>query len=528
MGDLQIVIAALFVSAAGLNAVANWLRVPYPIPLVIGGLLLGLVPGIPEIQLDPDLVLLVFLPPLLYAGAFFVDLRTLREDARVISLTAIGLVIATATAVAVIAHEVIHMPWALSFVLGAIVSPTDPAAATAVMRRVGAPRRLVNVLEGESLFNDATALVAYKVAVAAAVGAGVSVSHSALEFFVDAAGGIAIGLAVGWLVAEVRKRVNDVNTELTISLFSAYGAFVPADQLGVSGVLAVVTAGIYLGFRAPEIASPESRMQGFALWSVLTFLLNATLFILIGLQLPVIVDALGDRPAGQVVGYAAAACAAVVAVRFVWIFGTTYIIRAIDRRPSQRARRADWRFRVVASWSGMRGAVSLAAALALPLHTDAGAPLPDRDLIQFITFALILVTVVGEGLTLPLLIRRLNVVEDGSEEESEEIRARLVIARAALERVDELAGEEWTRDGTIERVRALYQFRQRRFKVRAGKLEDTDGIEEGSLAYQRLMHEIFAVQRRELVRLRNSREISAEVMRRVERELDLEESRLEV
>jgi CPA1 family monovalent cation:H+ antiporter len=326
----------------------------------------------------------------------------------------------------------------------------------------------------------------------------------------------------------VRKRIDDVNTELAISLFSAYGAFIPADQLGVSGVLAAVTAGIYLGFRAPEIASPESRMQGFAMWSVLTFLLNATLFILIGLQLPVIVGGLAGRPAGEVVGYAAAVCGAVVAARFVWNIFTTSLVRAIDRRASQRARRADWRSRLVWSWAGMRGAVSLAAALALPVHTDAGAPLPGRALIQFITFALILVTVVGEGLTLPFLIRSLGVVEDRDEEEDEEIRARLVIARAALERVDELEGEDWTRDPTVERVRNLYRFRQRRFKVRAGKIEDTDGIEEGSLAYQRMMHEIFSAQRRELVRLRNSRQISAEVMRRVERELDLEESRLEV
>ena len=228
------------------------------------------------------------------------------------------------------------------------------------------------------------------------------------------------------------------------------------------------------------------------------------------------------------IGYAAAVCGAVIGTRFAWIFVTTYVIRAIDRRPSQRERRASWRFRVVSGWAGMRGAVSLAAALALPIHTDAGAPLPGRELIQFITFALILVTVVGEGLTLPYLIRRLGVVDDGTEEEHEELRARLVIARAALDRVDELESEDWTRDGTLERVRNLYRYRRRRFKVRAGKLEDTDGIEEGSIAYQRLMHEIYAVQRQELVRLRNSREISGDVMRRVERELDLEESRLEV
>jgi monovalent cation/hydrogen antiporter len=528
VNELQIFLAALFISAAGLNAIANWLKVPYPIPLVIGGLVLGLLPEIPEIHLEPDLVLLVFLPPLLYASAFFADLRSLRSDARVITLNAVGLVLATAAAVAVIAHELIGLPWTMSFVLGAIVSPTDPVAATAVMRRVGAPRRIVNVLEGESLVNDATALVAYKVAVAVAVGESVTVGGTVLAFFGDVAGGVAIGFAVGWVIAEVRKRVSDVNTELTISLFSAYGAFIPADQLGVSGVLAVVTCGLVLGWRAPEIASLESRMQGYAMWSILTFLLNATLFILIGLQLPTIVDGLSGLPAGEVIGYAAAVCVTVIAMRFIWTNVMTAVIRTLDRRPSQRARRASWRVRVVASWAGMRGSVSLAAALALPLQTHAGDPLPGRDLIQFITFSLILVTVVGQGLTMPWLIRKLGVVEDGAEEENEEIKARLVIARAALDEVDELAQEDWTRDGTVDRLRALYEYRQRRFKARAGKIEDEDGIEEGSIAFQRMLHEIIAAQRRELVRLRNTGEISADVMRRVERELDLEEDRLEI
>jgi CPA1 family monovalent cation:H+ antiporter len=528
VSDLQIIIAALFVSAALLNAIANWLDVPYPIPLVLGGLVLGLVPGIPHPQLNPDLVLLVFLPPLLYSSAFFADLRALRADARTIALSAVGLVLVTTAAVAYIGHELIGLPWAMAFALGAIVSPTDPAAATAIMRRVGAPRRLVNILEGESLFNDATALVAFKVAVAAAVGESFSTGHTVLEFFRDAGGGIAIGLAVGWLIGTVRKRVTDINTELTISLFSAYGAFVPADQIGVSGVLAAVTCGVYLGFRAPEISSPESRMQADGLWSVLTFLLNAALFILIGLQLPVIVDGLAGRPASEVIGYAAAVCGTVIAVRFAFNFLVTFLIRLLDRRPSQLARRGTWRARIISGWAGMRGAVSLAAALALPLETHSGAPLPGRELIQFITFALILVTVVVQGLTLPWLIRRLGVVDDGTQEEKEELHARLVIARAALDRVEQLEAEDWTRDNTIERLRRLYEFRQRRFKIRAGKIEDEEGLEEGSMLYQRMMHEIYAAQRQALLGLRNSREISTEVARRVERELDLEESRLEV
>jgi CPA1 family monovalent cation:H+ antiporter len=528
VSDLQIVLAALFVSAAGLNALANWLDVPYPIPLVIGGLVLGLIPGIPNVQLDPKLVLLVFLPPLLYASAFFSDLRALRTDARVISLNAIGLVLATAAAVAALAHAVIGLPWAVAFAFGAIVAPTDPAAATAIMRRVGAPRRMVNVLEGESMFNDAVALVTFKVAVAAAVGGGVSAGDTVVAFFGDAFGGIAIGLIVGFVIAQVRKRVSDINTELTISLFSGYGAFIPANELGLSGVLAVVACGVYLGFRAPEIASPESRMQSDGLWTTLTFLLNAALFILIGLQLPVIVDGLHGRTAGEVIGDAAIVCAAVIVVRYAWSFTVTMLIRTLDRRPSQRARRSGWRNRVVGGWSGMRGAVSLAAALSLPLATHRGDPLPGRELIQFITFALILVTVLGQGLTLPWLIRRLGVVEDGGEEEREELQARLVIARAALTRLDEVENEEWPRPESVERARRLYRYRQRRFKIRAGKIEDEDGVEEGSLLYQRMMHEVFAAQRHALVRLRNDRVISSEVMRRVERELDLEEARLEV
>jgi Na+/H+ antiporter len=527
VGELEIVILSLFAAAAGLNALANWLDIPYPIPLVLGGLLLGVLPGMPEVELEPDLVLLIFLPPLLYSAAFFSDLRSLRADARVISLNAIGLVLATMVAVAVIAHEAVGIPSAMTFALGAIVSPTDPVAATSILRRVGAPRRLVNVLEGESLVNDASALVSYKVAVAAAVGGTFSAFDAGLEFIGAAAGGIAIGLAVGYLIAEIRRRLSDPTTEITISLFTGYAAFLPADELGLSGVLAAVTAGLYLGWLAPQLITPETRLMAYSVWEVLVFLLNAALFILIGLQLPVIVDGLSGWSAAEVVGYAALVSAAVIAVRVIWTQVLTMIIRAVDRRPSQVARRAPWQLRVVGNWAGMRGAVSLAAALALPLETDAGAPLPDRDLILFITFAVILVTVVGQGLTLPWLIRRLGVTEDGSEEAGEELKARLVIARAALERVEDLEGEEWTQDETVDRVRGLYEYRQRRFKVRAGKIEDEDGIEERSLAYQRLMHEIYAAQRAALLRLRNEREISAEVMRRVERELDLEESRLE-
>jgi monovalent cation/hydrogen antiporter len=523
----EIVLAALFVSVAGLNAIARWLSVPYPIPLVLGGVVLGLLPGIPEIELEPDLVLLIFLPPLLYAAAFFSDLRALRADLRAISLASIGLVLLTIVLVAVVGHEAIGLSWPLAFALGAIVSPTDPVAATAIMRQLGAPRRLVNVIEGESLVNDASALVAYRVAVAAAVGGSFSALDAGLEFVRSAVGGIAIGLVVAFVVAAIRRRLDDAPTEITISLLTGYAAFIPADELGLSGVLAAVTAGIYLGWQAPELITPQTRLQSTAVWEILVFILNATLFILIGLQLPVITEGLDAYTTGELVGYAALVCATVIGARFAYTFTMPYVIRALDRRPAQRERRMGARPRIVSAWAGMRGAVSLAAALALPVETHAGAPLPDRDLILFITFALILVTVVGQGLTLPYLIRRLGVLEDGAEEEAEEMRARWIAARAALGRLDELVVEDWTRDDTIERVRGLYEFRQRRVRVRAGKLDD-DGIEDRSLAYQRLMRELYTVQRRAVVELRNSGEISNDVMHRVERELDLEESRLEI
>jgi CPA1 family monovalent cation:H+ antiporter len=530
VGDAEVFLAGLFVLVAGLNVVALRLSIPYPIVLVLGGLAVGAIPGLPDIRLNPDLVLVIFLPPLLYSAGIFAELRALRDNLRPILLLSIGLVLATTVTVAVVAHEVIGLSWALAFALGAIVSPTDPIAATTIMRGLGVPRRLVNVIEGESLVNDASALVVYRVAVSAAVGGSFSASHASLELVAAALGGIAIGALVGFALVAVRRHVDDTTTQLTLSLLSGYAAFIPADLVGASGVLAVVTTGLLVGWHAPVLISPQTRLESNAMWRILIFLLNATLFMLIGLQLPVILDGVEGRSAGELAAYAAAVVAVVIATRIVWSFTVVYIIRALDRRPQQRLRRTPWQYRLISSWSGMRGAVSLAAALALPLETDAGAPLPDRDLILFITFALILVTIVGQGLTLPWLIRRLGVQEDGSEDEREEIRARLVAAEAALQCLDEVEAEGWAREDTVERMRGLYRFRQRRFKVRAGKIEDDEdgGIEDRSLAYQRLIHAVATAQREALVRLRNTGDISSDVMHRLERELDLEESRLEI
>jgi len=527
MHEAEILIAGLLVAVAGLSALARQLSLPYPIVLVMGGAAFGFIPGIPEIKLNPDVVLVLFLPPLLYGAAFFANLGDIRANLRSTALSAVGLVLVTMVAVAVVAHEVIpDMPWGAAFALGAIVSPTDPLAGAAIMRRLGVPRRIVSSVEGEGLFNDATALVAYRVAVVATVDGSFSLGHSVVRFFIAVAGGVAIGLAVGWIVAFIRERTEDPEVSITISLLSGYAAFIPADQLGVSGVLAAVTTGIYMGVRGPSIIPARTRLQGTYVWEILDFILNAALFVLVGLQVRTVIDGISTSSTQEIIGYAVAITAVVVGARLVWVNTMPYLIRALDRRPAQRLRRVGWRPRMVIAWSGMRGAVSLAAALALPLETDAGTPFPHRDLIIFLTFTVIFVTLVLQGLTLPALIRALDVTSDGAEE-AEEVRARLEATRAALDQIDALREEEWTRDETLDRMRAMYEYRQRRFKARAGKIED-DGYEDRSLAYQQAVQAVLAAQRSRLVALRNEGAISNEVMNRVVREFDLEETRLEI
>ncbi|HTE68042.1 MAG TPA: Na+/H+ antiporter [Actinomycetes bacterium] len=521
MHQIEPLLLALIVAVAGLSVLARSVGVPYPILLVLGGLVIGFVPGMPAVELPPELVLVVFLPPLLYWAGFFSSPRDLQSDLRAISTLAVGLVLATIGVVAVVAHAMVDgLPLAAAFALGAIVSPTDPLAATAIGRRLGVPRRMVNLLEGESLVNDATALVAYRIAVAAAVGGGFVAWQAGLRFVVGTAGGVAVGLAVGWLVAELRRRLDDPVTEIVVSLATGFAAYLPAERLELSGVLAAVTAGLYVGWRAPELASAPTRLLGFSFWEVLVYLLNAVLFILVGLQLHPILSGVSGHSVASLVGQAVLVSGVVIAVRVAWEFTVPYLIRLLDRRPAQVVRRMGARERLVLGWSGMRGAVSLAAALALPLD------FPQRDLLVFLTFAVILATLVVQGLTLPALIRRLRVRGDDAEER-EEVRARLAATDAALARLQELAGAEWTREDTVERLDGLYQFRRRRLKARAGIYED-EGFEDRSLAYQRLVRELLEAQRHAIVRLRNQGTISNDVMHRIERELDLEDTRLEI
>lgn len=507
-GREELVLLAILTAITVLTALAPVLRVPYPILLVLGGLALGFIPGVPELTLPPELVLVGVLPPLLYSAAFFTSLRDLRANFRPIGALAVGLVVATMVAVAVAAHYATDLSWAASFVLGAIVAPTDPIAATAIARRMGVPRRIVAIVEGESLINDATALVLYGTAVAAVATGSFSLWHAGFDFVLSVVGGIAIGLGVGLIIAFVRIRLDNIPAEILISLLSGYLAYIPAEALGVSGVLAAVTVGIYLGWRSPELSTPEMRMQTFAVWETLVFVVNVLLFTLVGMQLRPILDSLSGLSAGELIGDALVVVAVVMATRIAWVL--------VGRR----------RYPFIVGWMGMRGAVSLAAALALPLQTDAGAPFPGRDLIIFLAFAVILGTLVAQGLTLPKVIKFLTLEEDRSEEK-EDTKARIYAAEAALERLDELMDEDWVRPETAERLRGLYGFRRTRFLARFDA-EDDGEIERQSADFQRLRRELLEAERAAVVGLRRDGRISDDVMHRVERDLDLEDSRLDM
>jgi CPA1 family monovalent cation:H+ antiporter len=522
-----LVLLGLLAAGAGLLALAPLLKLPYPILLVVGGLALGFVPGMPHFSLSPNIVLVAILPPLLYSAAFFTSLRDLRTNMRPLSLLALGLVLTTTVSVAAVCHELIDgLSWPVCFVIGAIVAPTDAVAATAIAERLGIPRRLASIIEGESLVNDATALVAYRFAVAAVVTGSFSLWHASWRFVVDVVGGIAIGLAVGFVIRQVRRRLDHSPTEIAIALFSGWFAYLPAEAAGVSAVLAAVTVGVYVGWYTPELTTVQTRLQGDAVWEIVVFLLNALLFAMIGLQLRTILDGLSDFSTWALVRDGLIVSAAVIVTRFVWIYPATYVPRFLFRRVRERDPYPPLSAPTFLAWTGIRGAVSLAAALALPLKTSTGAPFPHRDLIVYLAFSVIFATLVLQGLTLPLVIRVLGLEDDGLAAK-EETKARIHAAEAALGRLEELAQESWVREDTAERMRGLYRFRQSRFRARFDD-EDDGAIEERSQGYQRLRRELLDAERQAVVELRRQGRIDDAVMNRVQRDLDLEDARLDV
>ena len=522
----EIQLLLLLASGAVLLLLAEPLRIPYPILLVVGGLILGFVPGLPDVALPPEVVLYGVLPPLIYSSAYGTGLRELRQNIRAISLLAIGLVFATTVSVAALAHYGLGFSWAPAFVLGAVVSPTDPLAASSIGRRLGVPRRPLAIIEGESLVNDGTALLLFRFAVVAVVTGAFSLTHAAASFVWTIVGGIGIGLAVGYVIRRVRRKLDNPPLEVTLAFLTGYFAFLPAAAAGASGVIAVVTAGVYMGWHTPELTTVETRLEGAGFWAIFNFATNALLFGLVGLQLNSILDALSGNSTRQLVEYAVAVGAVVIATRIVWVFPLTYLPRVLFRRIREHEPRTAWQKAAFVAWTGMRGAVTLAAALSIPLTTDAGGGFPHRDLIVFLAFCVVLATLVLQGLSLPLVIRVLDLEDDGLDAK-EEAKARIHAADAAIARLDELVDEGSVREDTAERLRGAYEFRKNRFRARFD--DGDDGvIEERSVSYQRARRELLEAERSAIVALRNEGRIADSVMHRLERDLDLEDSRLDV
>jgi Na+/H+ antiporter len=517
--DILTAVLATLVAIAILYEIARRIGVPYPTLLVLGGLGLAFVPALPRIQLEPDLVLFVFLPPLLFAAAVESPRRDLRANVGPLLRLSLGLVVFTMVLVAVVAHAVIpSLGWPAAFALGAIVAPTDALAATSVFRRLGAPRVVVTLIEGEALFNDATALVAYRAAVAAAVSGTFLLSDALGAFVVAAIGGIAIGAAVGLVAGAILRRLDDPPVEVAISLVIPFAAYLPADRLQLSGVLAAVAAGLVIGGRLGTILSPQSRVLWQSTWKMIGFIFNGFVFVLIGLALPDILSGLGGRSVPDILGLGALVCVVVVATRIVWVFAASLLPGSPRRVIARRDPRLAFRLTGVVSWAGLRGAVSLAAALALPVGFQ------ERNLIVLLTFMVILVTLVGQGLTLPFVLRK--AAWDGTEPDGDEPSiARAAAYQAGLEEI-ERARTEWPTHGPLlDRLESGLRDRTRHLAT-----EDPD--ETAERRQERIEHEaiqrgVIGAQRTAIIDLRDRGEINDLVLRAIEKELDLEELRME-
>ncbi|HEU4393386.1 MAG TPA: Na+/H+ antiporter [Solirubrobacterales bacterium] len=504
-------ILVLMLAATLLVRLADYGKVPAPIVLVLGGLAIAFLPGLPEVELDPDTIFLVFLPPLVFSAGWRSSPRELRTVIRPLGLLSVLLVFVTAAAVALAAHALVPgLGWAEAAVLGAVLAPTDAVAAIAIFRRIGGPDRVRLLVEGESMINDGTALVLYRIAIGVATGGAFALGDAALEFVAVSAGGILVGLLVGALSIVVIRRQTDASLVVVLTVLTAYGAYIGAEELGVSGILAAVAAGLYGGYQSPRAVDAATRLSSVAFWNVLIFTLEMTLFVLLGLQLPGVVEEIEASSSGiaELLGPIAAIAAVSIAVRLAFVFAMG---------PSAGETLGE---RFAVGWSGMRGAVSLAAALAIPLSVSG------RPQIIFITFALILITLVGQGLSLPFVIRELRL-EEPRRWSDEEAVARMEAAQAALDLIDEIENEGRASESQLQRLRDLYRARFRMCQqVLGGEDPDVIAREQRLADYGGLRRELIGVEREVLLQLRGQERLRNLTMRQIERDLDLEEARI--
>src|SRR5262245_8288177 len=468
---VQIAVLLLAVLATVALA-ARRLDLPPAILLVVAGGALALVPGRPRVQLVPQLVLLLVLPPLIFSAGVAMSWREFRFNLRPIALLAIGCVVFTTVAVAAVAHALLAAPWAAAFVLGAIISPPDVVAPLAIARRLGLPRRLLVILEGEGLANDATALILYRFAIAAVSTGAFAVGPALATFGAIFVGEIAFRLAVGWVMLRLRFLAADPRVEITLSLLTPYIAYWAPEHLGGSGVLATVVAGLYTSYHGPRLITAATRLQGVFFWGLFTYLIEGMVFLLTGLQARTLVDRIGHFGAGELIGSAALVCAVVILARFAWVFPATYLPRWLSPSLARRDPSPPWQPVFLIGFTGIRGIVSLAAALAIPLATASGEPFPDRDLILFLTFAVIIVTLIGQGLALPRVIRWLGLAVQGREERrieaADEIASRRLTIAAGLRRIDELASTAELPAQIVAPMRTYHLERLRQLDYRVG------------------------------------------------------------
>lgn len=522
---VEIVFLLLLLFVAGFGALACRLKTPYPIVLVIAGLLLSFAPGIPKITLNPDIVFFVVLPPLLYAAAWQISWREFSYNLVSIFSLAFGLIIFTVSVVAQVAQWFLPgFDWRMGFALGAIVAPTDAIAATSIARRIGLPKRIVDVLEGESLVNDATALLALEFGVAMLVrGESPTMFSGLVRLAYLATGGIAVGLMIGLIVNWIERHIDDGPIEIALSLLTPYAAYLAADSIQTSGVLAVVVCGLYLSRRSSDFFSPEVRLQATAVWDSLTFIINGLVFIFIGLQLPYALAEVRDHNLRALLIYGALFSGLLILLRLIWMFLGAQISYFIRRRAlHQREPTPPARQIFVVGWTGMRGVISLAAAIALPHTLANGAPFEQRHLIIFLTFSVILVTLVLQGLSLAPLTRALGLAGIAGQNIEEEEEARRVILETALKSLDEIRKSEKADFARVFDDLELHY----RGRLATLKEKEADAHSARYARYVELSRELLQVERRTAIRLRNERRINDELLRRLEREMDLAEARL--
>jgi len=524
--EIEIVLL-LLIAIAAVGVVAKRSNIPPAILMVLTGVMLALVPGLPQVRLAPELVLLLVLPPLIYSSAVAMSWREFRFNLRPISLLAIGCVVFTTVTAAAVTHWLLGLSWSVGFTLGAIVSPPDAVAPLSVARRMRLPKRILVVLEGEGLANDATALILYRFAIVAVSAGTFSLGTAAGEFALIIVGEVLWGIAAGWLMLRLRRWVADAQIEIVLSILTPYVAYWPPEHLGGSGVLATVVTGLFVSWNGSSMISASTRLQGIFFWDVLVYVIEGGVFLMTGLQARTLTGNLGNYSFSVLAGSAAVVCIVVILARFVWVFPATYLPRWLFSGIARSDPSPPWQWAFVLGFTGVRGVVSLAAALAIPLVTDSGQLFPDRDLILFLTFCVILVTLVGQGLMLPAVIRALGLANAGERElqadRTEELLARARAIEAAIERLDRLAVERDLGADIVGPFRAQHRDRLVHFE----RLPEPGGRQQGRVvARDEIELLLITAERDRINELYREGKLKDDARRRLERELDLREANL--